>query len=68
LTDGKLTLEVTIPPNTTATVFVPSKDIDGITESGKPARQSNGVQLLRQESGAGVYRVGSGRYTFASPT
>jgi alpha-L-rhamnosidase len=30
-------MEVTIPANTTATVFVPAKDNAGVTESGQPS-------------------------------
>ena len=65
--DGaNLTMEVTIPPNTTATVYVPAKDAAGVTESGKPAAQAAGVKFLRMENGAAVYEVGSGCYQFGS--
>jgi alpha-L-rhamnosidase len=64
--DGKLTLDVTVPPNTTATVSVPAKDPAGVTEGGKPAKDAKGVEFLRHENGAAVYKVGSGRYTFAA--
>ena len=63
---GRLTLDVTIPPNTTATVYVPAKDASGVTESGKPAAQAKGVKFLRMENGAAVYEVESGRYQFGS--
>ena len=64
---GKFTLAITIPANTTATVIVPASDPDGVTESGKPAAQSEGVVFLRSEPGAVVYQVGSGAYQFNSP-
>jgi alpha-L-rhamnosidase len=65
--DGdKLTMEVTVPPNTTATVFVPAKDAAGVTESGKPAGEAEGVKFLRMENNAAVYAVGSGTYQFQS--
>lgn len=63
---AKLTMEVTIPANTTATVYVPAKDAAGVTESGKPAGQAEGVKFLRMENGAAVYAVGSGCYRFCS--
>ena len=73
---ARLTMEVTIPINTSATVYVPvaskpgehgpAKDAAGVTESGKPAAKSNGVRFLRMEDGAAVYDVRSGRYTFCS--
>ncbi len=59
-----LELSVTIPPNTTATVYVPAADPATITESGKPAAQAEGVKFLRMEKGAAAYAVGSGRYEF----
>jgi len=62
----KLTMEVTIPPNTMATVYVPTKEAAGVTESGKPASKAKGVKVLRMESGAAVYAVGSGSYQFQS--
>ena len=72
--DSNLTMEVTIPANTTATVFVPSKDASGVTESGpstalragKPAANSEGVKFLRMENNTAIYAVGSGTYRFQS--
>ena len=61
-----LKLDVTIPINTTATVYVPAKDAAGVTESGKPATKAKGVKFLRTENGAAVYEVGSGIYRFES--
>ena len=63
---GKLTMDVTIPANTTAVVYVPAKDAAGVTESGKPAGQAEGVKFLRTENNAAVYAVGSGAYQFQS--
>jgi alpha-L-rhamnosidase len=63
---GKLTLAVTIPANTTATVFVPARDATAVTEFSKPAAQADGVKFLRMENGAAVYEVGGGSYQFQS--
>ena len=63
---GRLKLAVTIPANTTATVCVPAKDADSVTEGGKPAAQAQGVKYLRSENGQAVYEVGSGTYAFES--
>jgi len=62
----KLTMEVTVPPNTTATIHVPAKDFASVTESGKPATQTVGVKLLRGDIGVVVFEVGSGFYRFQS--
>lgn len=65
--DGqKLTIEVTIPANTTATVYVPAKVAAGVTESGQPADKAQGVRFLRMERDAAVYAVSSGTYRFQS--
>jgi len=61
---GKLTMQVTIPANTSATVHVPAKDAALVTESSKPAAKAEGVKFLRMENGAAVYAVGSGIYQF----
>jgi alpha-L-rhamnosidase len=62
----KLELDVIIPANTTATVYVPAKDAAAVTESGKPAAQAEGVKFLRMEDKAAVFEVGSGQYQFES--
>ncbi len=65
VTNGKVTLNITIPPNTNAVVYVPAQAGADVTESGKPAAQSVGVKYLRWEDGAAVYQVASGRYSFS---
>jgi alpha-L-rhamnosidase len=64
---GKLTMEVTIPINTTATVYVPTQDAATVTESGKPAAKAAGVKFLRQEQGRSIYNVEAGSYRFECP-
>jgi alpha-L-rhamnosidase len=64
---GKLTMDVTVPPNTTATIFVTAKDAASVTESGKPATKAVGLKFLRMENNAAVYAIGSGTYQFQSP-
>jgi alpha-L-rhamnosidase len=63
---GKLTLDVTIPANTSATIHVPTTDQPGVTESGKPSGTADGVKFLRMDNGAAVYAVDSGIYHFQS--
>jgi alpha-L-rhamnosidase len=65
--DGTVTLDVTIPANVTATVYVPAADAASVTESGKPAATAEGVKLLRTEAGQPVFAVQSGSYRFAAP-
>lgn len=63
---GKLQMNVTIPPNTTATVYVPTTDAASVTEGGKPAAQATGVRQLPSQSRAAVFEVGGGQYRFTS--
>jgi alpha-L-rhamnosidase len=58
--------QITVPPNTTATVHVPTPDAASVTESGQPAATASNVKFLRQEAGAAVYAVGAGTYQFHS--
>ena len=65
--EGKrLTLEVVIPANTTATICVPAKDLASITENGTAAAKAEGVKFLRQDKARALFEVGSGTYKFAS--
>jgi alpha-L-rhamnosidase len=64
--DGAFTLDVTIPANTTATVYVPSRRAQSVTEGGRPADAAEGVKYLRTEDGCSVFVVGGGKYSFAS--
>jgi len=64
---GRFVLAVTIPANTTATIYVPTTGIETVTESGKPARSGPGLKFLRMDEGNAVFEVGSGRYHFAAP-
>ena len=59
-------MDITIPANTTATVYIPAKDAAGVTESEKPVSKVKGVQFLRMENNAAVYAIGSGTYQFQS--
>ncbi len=64
LKDGRLTLQITVPPNTAATVLVPATEPRAITESGHDLARAQGVTPLGFKDGAAVLRVDSGRYTF----
>jgi alpha-L-rhamnosidase len=64
---GKFHWQVIVPPNTTATVYIPTKNAAIVTEGGGPANEAEGVRFLRAESQAAVYEVVSGTYDFASP-
>ncbi|MBI5819406.1 MAG: glycoside hydrolase family 78 protein [Verrucomicrobia bacterium] len=65
--DGKkFILDVIIPANTTATVFVPARSHAEVTENGKPLDKAKGVTFLRNEDNCAVLAVESGAYHFAA--
>ena len=68
LKNNELNLKVTIPVNTSATIYVPAptKDPDNVKESNIPVEKSEGVKFLRMEDNFAVYQVGSGTYSFSS--
>ena len=57
-------LDVRIPANTRATVYLPAGSTDSVTEGGKPVAQVEGVSGARVEAGMVVLDVGSGLYRF----
>lgn len=64
--DGRLSYEVEVPANSTATVYVPAVDADHVREHGKPASSAEGVKWLRKQDGYAVFAVGSGKYEFSA--
>lgn len=65
-TNGQFQLHVSIPANTTAEVWIISKENDVITEGGKPIDQTKEIKLLRYEKGYAVLSIGSGSYHFTA--
>ena len=63
--DGRLTWDIQIPANTTATVWVPARRRAAVSESGHPLGADPQVCLLRTEPDACVCELGSGTYHFA---
>ena len=64
---GRLTLDVTIPPNVTATVVVPTSRPAAVTESGRPVATAAGVTGVHLGAGELAIDVGSGTYRFVAP-
>jgi alpha-L-rhamnosidase len=62
------TLDLTVPVNASATVYIPTSDSASITEGGKPAKEAPSVKFLRNEGDTAVFEIGSGNYSFASPS
>ncbi len=56
--------EIVVPPNTTATAYVPAPEGTPVQESGRPAEDSEGVTFVQRDEEVAVYRLTSGTYTF----
>ena len=63
---GKLTVQATVPANTTALVYIPARDEASVREGGQQASTVPGVKFVRMDGGAAVYEVGSGQYEFVA--
>ena len=57
---------ITVPVNTTATVYVPAKGPDHVYENGMFAANVRDVKFLGMNGGCAVFNVGSGKYHFES--
>jgi alpha-L-rhamnosidase len=62
-----LILDVTIPPNTTATLYLPTADSKAVMESGQPPASANGVKPITAQPGRLLLELQPGRYEFKSP-
>ena len=62
-----LTLKVTVPANTSATIHVPTSDATKVLESGKPAAEARSVTPAGTTNSEAVYHVESGEYVFTAP-
>ena len=57
---------ITVPPNTTATVYVPAGVVADVTESGHPIRNAEGVTFMHMEKDRAVFSVEAGTFRFVS--
>jgi alpha-L-rhamnosidase len=64
---GQFELNVTIPANVTATVYVPTSDAAKVMESGKLLGRTKGIKILSNRDELMVLEVGSGKYEFTAP-
>ena len=58
-------LKVTIPPNTSGTVYIPYPYNDDFYYNITPSSSGNGV-TVRSDLGSGIFDIGSGHYEFVS--
>ncbi len=56
--------DITVPCNTTATVYIAAPSEKEVTESGKGASSAEGVKYIDTDNGYVIFKVGSGNYHF----
>lgn len=59
-------IDVTIPANTAATVFIPAKKQAQIMVNGKSIKQNKSVQFIGYHNGRAEIKTGSGKYQFTA--
>jgi alpha-L-rhamnosidase len=64
--NGAFLYNITVPVNTTATVYIPATHLDRVRESGRAISGSESVKWLRQDDGHVVLETGSGEYSFSA--
>ena len=64
--DSTLTWELTVPPNTTASVAIPTIGLETVRESGKPVDSQTGITNPTCADGIFRCEVTSGTYHFTS--
>ena len=62
--NGHLTMDVEIPANTTAKIYIPSANSEKIMESGKYLSTVKEIKMIGKEEDYIVVEVGSGNYHF----
>ncbi|UCS91780.1 glycoside hydrolase family 78 protein [Echinicola marina] len=60
----QVTLNLTIPANTTAMVYLPTDSLETITEGGAALEKVKSIHTITQENGQVKLEIGSGNYTF----
>jgi len=61
----RITLNVTIPANTTATIAVPTTDVRLVLEGGKPIPPNSEIKLAGHKDGYAMFNTGAGTFRFS---
>ena len=62
----RISMDIEIPANTTATIFIPAAKADDITESGKALSVVSDIRVTGTEGDYVILNVGSGVYHFSA--
>jgi len=66
IADGRFTVEVTVPPGSTAVLEIPTPEPDSVRESDAPAAGRPGVLGVAPNAAGVTLRLSSGRYTVSA--
>jgi len=61
---NKLQFDITIPANTSASIYLPAGSEDKISENGKPLSKAQGVKKANSSNSDAILEVGPGSYRF----
>ncbi|GGG00197.1 family 78 glycoside hydrolase catalytic domain [Paenibacillus abyssi] len=64
LENGRLKVNIHIPVNSEARVFLPAASIDEITENGAPVQTVKDIKVIKVKNGIAELELGSGEYEF----
>ena len=63
--DGRLSLDVSVPSNTTAEIRLPTAVVESLQERGLPVADAKGITSVKREAAATILQIGSGDYSFS---
>ena len=63
---GSLTIDLTVPVGSTATVWIPASSENDVSENGRKIIKSENVSFQQMKEGYAVYNIASGEYSFRS--
>lgn len=64
--DGNFHIDLTIPVNTTALVYIPTADVKSVLEGNVDISKLKDIELIKVDNGSAVLKIGSGNYSFKS--
>ncbi len=64
--NNTITMDIEVPANTTATVYVPAQSAESVMEGGKALSLNKDIKVQGTEKGYVVLNIGSGKYQFSA--
>ncbi|MFC2124778.1 family 78 glycoside hydrolase catalytic domain [Bacteroidota bacterium] len=64
--NNAIEVNVKIPPNVLATIYIPASSIENIKEGGKKIHSKRDLKFIKMDGGYAIFETGSGQYSFSS--